>query len=80
MLKIYLKCNNCNIDLHCHTNFWKKGGSETFCIFEAPGMNFWHFLKQIGKQIACKFTVFYKNGYHFTKNNYFIMQILPENV
>ena len=29
---------------------------------------------------GCKLTVFYKNGYHFTKNNDFIVQILPENV
>jgi hypothetical protein len=40
----------------------------------------WRFLKQIRKQIASKFTIFYKNGYHFTKNNYFITQILTENV
>jgi hypothetical protein len=49
-------------------------------IFEALGLTFWCFLKQICKQIACKLTAFYKNGYHFTKNNYSIMQILPENV
>jgi hypothetical protein len=55
------------IDLHCHTKFREKRGSETFYIFEAPGLNFWGFLKQIRKQIACKLTVFYKNGYHFTK-------------
>jgi hypothetical protein len=36
-------------------------------MFEALGRNFWRFLKKIRKQIACKFTVFYKNGYHFTK-------------
>jgi hypothetical protein len=67
-------------------SFGRKGGSsggppEYFYIFEALGLNFWRFLKQIRKQIACKLTVFYKNGYHFTdKNNYFITQILPENV
>ena len=55
-------------------------GVENLYIFEALGLNFWHFLKLICKQIACKLTVFYKNGYHFTKNNYSIMQILPENV
>ena len=40
---------------------------ENFYICEALGLNFWRFLKQIRKQIACKLTVFYKNGYHFTK-------------
>ena len=39
---------------------------ENFKI-EALGLHFWRFLKQIRKRIACKFTVFYKNGYHFTK-------------
>jgi hypothetical protein len=55
----------------------RKTGKD---IFEALGLHFWRFLKQIRKQIGCKLTVFYKNGYHFTKNNYFITQILPENV
>ena len=60
------------IDWHSHTKFWEKGGSggplpENVYIFEALGLNFWRFLKQIRKQIACKWTVFYKNGYHFTK-------------
>jgi hypothetical protein len=40
---------------------------ENVYIFEALGLNFWRFLKQICKQIECKLTVFYKNGYHFTK-------------
>ena len=40
---------------------------ENVYIFEALGLNFWRFLKQIRKQISCKLTVFYKNGYHFTK-------------
>ena len=74
------------IDWHSHTKFGRQGGSgigpppENVYIFEALGLNFGRFLKQIRKQIACKLTVFYKNSYHFTKNNYFIMQILPENV
>ena len=61
------------IDWHSHSKFY---------IFEALGLNFWRFLKQIRKQIACKLTVFYKNGYNYfiIKNNYFITQILPENV
>ena len=42
--------------------------TENFYIFEALGLNsVWRFLKQIRKQVACKLTVFYKNGYHFTK-------------
>jgi hypothetical protein len=59
------------IDWHSHG---RKGGClsgghppENFYIFEALGLNFWRFLKQIRKQISCKLTVFYKNGYHFTK-------------
>ena len=70
-------CNNYNKAFcdcwHSHTKFWEKGGSsgglppENFYIFEALGLNFWRFLKQIRKQIACKLTVFYKNGDHFTK-------------
>jgi hypothetical protein len=64
------------IDWHSRTKFWEKKGvclsggppPENVYIFEALGLNFWHFLKQIRKQIACiKWTVFYKNGYHFTK-------------
>ena len=55
-----MKCNNSG----------EKGG---FYIFEALGLHFWHFLKQICKRIGCKLTVFYKNYYFF-------MQILPENV
>ena len=63
------------IDWHSHTKFLEKrwvclsGGlpPENFYIFEALGLNFWRFLKQIRKQISCKLTVFYKNGYHFTK-------------
>ena len=54
------------IDWHSHTKFREKRGGN-FYIFEALGLNFWRFLKQIRKQIACKWTVFYKNGYHFTK-------------
>ena len=55
------------IDLHCHTKFWEKGrgvwGPQNFFyIFEALGLHFWRFLKQIRKQIGCKLTVFYKNG------------------
>ena len=66
-------------------SFGRKGGSggpppEHFYIFEALGLNFWRFLKQIRKQIACKLTVFYKKWLSFHKNNYFITQILPENV
>ena len=60
------------IDWHSHTKFLEKRGvwgssPENFYIFEALGLNFWRFLKQIRKQISCKLTVFYKNGYHFTK-------------
>jgi hypothetical protein len=54
------------IDWHSHTKFWEKS-PENFYIFEALGLNFWRFLKQIRKKIVCKFTVFYKNVYHFTK-------------
>jgi hypothetical protein len=72
-------------DWHSPTKFSEKRGvggppPENLYIFEALGLSFWRFLKQIRKQIACKWTVFYKNGYHFTKNNYFITQILPEIV
>ena len=53
------------IDFHCHTKFREKRGSgaappENVYIFEALGLNFWRFLKQIRKQIACKLL-------HFTK-------------
>jgi hypothetical protein len=54
-------------------NFRRKGDLhggtplENFDDFEAPGLNFWRFLKQIRKRIGSKLTVFYKNGYHFTK-------------
>jgi hypothetical protein len=74
------------IDLHCILSFGRKGGgsvgppSEHFYICEAPGLNFWRFVKQIRKQIACKLTVFYKNGYHFSKIIIIIRQILHENV
>jgi hypothetical protein len=76
MLKIYLKCNNYNklyvIDWHAHKFRVKSGvfwgpAPENFYIFEAVGLTLWRFLKQIRKQIAYKLTVFYKNGYHFTK-------------
>jgi hypothetical protein len=70
MSEVYM-CNNYNklIDWHPHTKFWEKRGPppENVYIFEALGLNFWRFLKQIRKQIACKWTVFYKNGNHFTK-------------
>jgi hypothetical protein len=59
------------IDWHSHTTFREKGGGGY--IFGAIGLNFWRFLKQIRKQVACKLTVFHKN-------NYFITQIVPENV
>jgi hypothetical protein len=60
------------IDLHCHTKFREKRGfggppQENCSIFEAPGLQFWHFLKQIRKQIGCKLTVYFTNGYHFTQ-------------
>jgi hypothetical protein len=64
------------IDWHSHTKFRERRGvwgSENVYIFEALGLNFWRFLKRFRKQIACKLTVFHKN-------NYFITQILPENV
>jgi hypothetical protein len=75
MLRIYLKCiyqflwKIFSIDFHCHTKFLKKKGLwENFYIFEAPGLHFWRFMKQIRKRIGSKLTsVFYKNGYHFTK-------------
>ena len=71
MLEDYMS-NNYNklIDWHSHTKFWERRGGpppKIFYIFEALGLNFWRFLKQIRKQIACKWTVFCKNGYHFTK-------------
>jgi hypothetical protein len=50
-------------ELYCHTKFRAKN----VYIFEALGLNVWHFLKQICKQIVCKLTVFCKNGDHFTK-------------
>jgi hypothetical protein len=42
---------------------------ESFYIFEALRTEFLAFSKAnlICKQIGCKLTVFYKNGYHFTK-------------
>jgi hypothetical protein len=40
---------------------------ENVYIFEAPGLHLWRFLNQIHKRIGSKLTVFYKNGYHFTK-------------
>jgi hypothetical protein len=55
------------IDWHSHTKFRAEKRGKNIYIFEALGLNFWRFLKQIRKQIACKWTVFYKNGYHFTK-------------
>jgi hypothetical protein len=76
MLKIHLKCNNFNKAfcdwLHCHTKFREKRGvggplPENFYIFEALGLHFWRFLKQVRKQIGYKSTIFCKNGYHFTK-------------
>jgi hypothetical protein len=52
------------IDLHCHTKFREKTGfvappPENFSIFEALGLQFWRFLKQIRKQIGCKLTVYF---------------------
>ena len=52
---------------HSPTKFLEKKGvggppPENLYIFEALGLNFWRFVKQIRKQIACKWTVFYKNG------------------
>jgi hypothetical protein len=32
---------------------------ENFSIFEALGLQFWRFLKQIHKQIGCKLTVYF---------------------
>ena len=62
------------IDFHCHSKLPKKRGvclgvvlQNFFYIFEAPGLHFWRFLKQIRKRIGSKLTLFYKNGYHFTK-------------
>jgi hypothetical protein len=51
---------------------------ENGSIFEALGLQFWRFLKQIRKQIGCKLTVYFTKMVH--TNNYFIMQILPENI
>jgi hypothetical protein len=73
------------IDLHYHTKFREKRGVwgpplENVYIFEALGLHFWRFLKQIRKQIGCKLTAFYKNSLHIYKHNYFITQILPEKV
>jgi hypothetical protein len=80
ILKIYLKCKCVMIiielfliNFHCHTiSFRRKGRSggfppENVYIFEAPGLHFWRSPKQIRKRIGSKWTVFYKNGYHFTK-------------
>ena len=71
------------IDLHCHTKFREKTGvwgssPENCSIFEALGLQFWRFLKQIRKQIGCKLTVYFTKSFH--TNNYFITQILPENI
>ena len=40
---------------------------ENFYIFEARGLHFRRFLKQVCKRIGSEWTVFYKNGYYFTK-------------
>ena len=74
------------IDLHCHTiSFRRKRGfggppPENCSIFEALGLQFWRFLKQIRKQIGCKLTVYLQKWLSFETNNYFITQILPENI
>ena len=46
---------------------------ETFYIFEALGLNFWRFLRQICKQIGCKLTVFK----YFTVN-FFIVTLFTK--
>jgi hypothetical protein len=53
---------------------------ENVYIYENTGLHFWRFLKQIRKRIGSKLTVFYKNGYHFTKLTTFYFENLPENV
>ena len=64
----------CAVILSFGEKSWSGGPPpENVYICEALGLNFWRFPKQICKQIACKLIVFHKN-------NYFIMQILPENV
>jgi hypothetical protein len=49
-------CNNYNkafvIDANSRTKFGRKGGPENYYIFEALGLNFWRFPKQIRKQIS----------------------------
>ena len=45
------------IDFHCHTKLQRKlwevwDPINFFYIFEAPGLHFCHFLKQIYKQIT----------------------------
>jgi hypothetical protein len=56
------------LEIRLYTKLREKRGvcmgppPENVDIIEALGLNFWRFLKQM----ACKLTVFYKNGYHFT--------------
>jgi hypothetical protein len=88
MLKNYLKCNTYNraffSDFHCHTKLSKKRGSawsplpENVYIFKNPGLHFWRCLKQIRKRIGSKLTVFYKNGYHFTKITTILRKFYPK--
>jgi hypothetical protein len=69
-------------------SFGRKGGTglwvlpqKIFTFLKLLGLNFWRFLKQICKQIGCKLTIFLQIKWlSFHKNNYFITQILPENV
>jgi hypothetical protein len=55
---------------------------ENCFIFEALGLQFWRFLKQIHKQIGCKLSVYFTKIVIISHklNNYFITQILPENI
>jgi hypothetical protein len=50
------------IDWHSHMGALSSEGPppENFYIFEALGLNFWRFLKQIRKQISCKLLYFTK--------------------
>jgi hypothetical protein len=81
MLKVYLKFNNYNrafSDLFPLSFSEEKGDlgvllpPNNVYIFEAPGLHFWRFLKQIRKRIGSKMTVFYKNDYHITKITTFL--------
>jgi hypothetical protein len=51
---------------------------DNFSIFEALGLQFWRFLKQIRKQIGSKLTVHFTKMVIISHKYYFITQILPD--